>query len=411
MGTGAGPGQLRGGAVAVALVGLIVLIGGCTDPASRDSAAGGSTGSGPAPEPVTLPQAGADPPEDVPSALDDMRHDGFPEPLVDPDEIISGGPPPDGIPAIDEPTFLAVADVDFLADTEAILALTVGGETRGYPVQIMTYHEIVNDTVGGVPVAVTYCPLCNSGLAFERQVGDRLLSFGTSGRLWSNNLVMYDRQTESLWPQLSFTASVGVLTGAELVPHLTSLLGWSEFRAAHPDAWVLSRDTGYQRPYGRNPYLGYDQPDGSPLFGAPDDDRLPPQVRVVGIEDETGAGTPVALVRDQLAATGVIELTVGDTALVVWHRAGQASALDDGDVSGGRDIGTVGVFVSELDGQRLTFTAGPDGFRDGQTGSTWNVLGLATGGPLAGEQLTSYRHVDTFWHSWVAFQPDTTIVR
>jgi hypothetical protein len=361
---------------------------------------------------VALPQAGAGPPEEVPSALDDMRQDGFPEPLVDPDEIISGGPPPDGIPAIDEPTFLKVPDVDFLTDTEAVLALTLGGETRGYPIQILTYHEIVNDTVGDVPVAVTYCPLCNSGLAFERQVGDRLLSFGTSGRLWSNNLVMYDRQTESLWPQLSFTASVGELTGAKLVPHLTSLLAWDEFREAHPDAWVLSRDTGYDRPYGRNPYLAYDQPDGQPLFGAPDDDRLAPQVRVVGIEDETGDGTPVALVRDELAAAGVMELTIGDTELVAWHRAGQASALDAGEVAGGRDIGTVGVFVPEAGGQRLTFTAaGEDGFRDAETGSTWNVLGLATAGPLAGEQLPSYRHVDTFWHSWVAFQPETTILR
>jgi hypothetical protein len=223
---------------------------------------------------------------------------------------------------------------------------------------------------------------------------------------------MYDRQTESLWPQLSFTASVGELTGAKLVPHLTSLLAWDEFREAHPDAWVLSRDTGYDRPYGRNPYLAYDQPDGQPLFGAPDDDRLAPQVRVVGIEDETGDGTPVALVRDELAAAGVMELTIGDTELVAWHRAGQASALDAGEVAGGRDIGTVGVFVPEAGGQRLTFTAaGEDGFRDAETGSTWNVLGLATAGPLAGEQLPSYRHVDTFWHSWVAFQPETTILR
>jgi hypothetical protein len=396
---GTGRGRLRGGGVAVALVWLTLLLTGCAGPASRDGA--DTASSGPAPEPVALPQAGADPPEDVPSALDNMRHDAFPEPLVDPDEIISGGPPPDGIPPIDEPTFLKADDVDFLTDTEAILALTIGSETRGYPVQIMTYHEIVNDTVGDVPVAVTYCPLCNSGLAFERQVGDRLLSFGTSGRLWSNNLVMYDRQTQSLWPQMSFTASVGILTGTELVPHLTRLLAWDEFRQAHPDAWVLSRDTGYDRPYGRNPYLGYDQPDSRPLFGAPDDDRLAPQVRVIGIEDETGAGTPVALV----------ELTVGGTDLVAWHRPGQASALETDEVAGGRDIGTVGVYVPELDGERLTFTADGAGFRDTRTGSTWNVLGLATTGPLSGGQLPSYRHVDTFWHSWVAFQPETTIVR
>lgn len=115
--------------------------------------------------------------------------------------------------------------------------------------------------------------------------------------------------------------------------------------------------------------------------------------------------------RDEFAAAGVVELTVGDTDLVAWHRPGQASALETGAVSNGRDVGTVGVFVPELDGERLTFTVTEDGFREAETGSIWNVLGLATAGPLAGEQLTTYRHVDTFWHSWVAFQPDTTIIR
>jgi hypothetical protein len=392
-------------AAAAAAGALVVLIASCTSPAPPQD----DTAASP-PAPVALPQVEPDPPEDVPSALQDMHHEDFPEPLVDPSEIISGGPPPDGIPPIDEPTFLKAGDVDFLDDAEAVLAFTIGGETRGYPVQIMTWHEIVNDTVGGVPVAVTYCPLCNSGLAFEREVDGRVLSFGTSGRLWANNLVMYDRQTESLWPQMSFTASVGVLTGTELTPHLATLLSWGDFRQAHPDAWVLSRDTGHDRDYGRNPYVAYDQPDRQPLFPqATDDARLPAQTRVIGIEDDDGDGTPVAVVRDQLAAAAVMELAIGGTDLIAWHRPGQASALDDARVSGGRDIGTVGVFLPEVDGQHLTFTPTDDGFRDQQTGSTWNVLGHATDGPLAGEQLTPFRHVDTFWHAWVAFQPDTTI--
>ena len=115
--------------------------------------------------------------------------------------------------------------------------------TRAYPVQVMTWHEIVNDTVGEVPVAVTYCPLCNSGVAFCRQVGDRLLDFGTSGMLYADNLVMYDRQTESLWPQLTGQASVGVLTGTRLESLPVGVAGWDQFRRAHPDALVLSRDT------------------------------------------------------------------------------------------------------------------------------------------------------------------------
>ena len=123
--------------------------------------------------------------------------------MLDPDLIVSGGPAPDGIPPIDQPRFSRARTVGWLTDTEALLSLTVGGETRGYPLQIMTWHEIVNDTVGRVPVAVTYCPLCNSGVAFDRRVAGRVLSFGTSGRLYADNLVMYDRQTESLWPQLN----------------------------------------------------------------------------------------------------------------------------------------------------------------------------------------------------------------
>jgi hypothetical protein len=156
----------------------------------------GEPGSGP----VELEQIPSGEREDVPSALDDMTDAEFPSPLVDPGEIVSGGPPPDGIQAIDEPRFERAGDIDWLDDAEAVLSVTVEGETRGYPVQVLMWHEIVNDSIAGVPVAATYCPLCNSGVTFDRRVGDRVLDFGTSGRLYASNLVMYDRQTESLWP-------------------------------------------------------------------------------------------------------------------------------------------------------------------------------------------------------------------
>jgi Protein of unknown function (DUF3179) len=362
-----------------------------------------------APQAVTLPQTAAGPKEDVPSALRNPRDAAFPPPLIDPGEIRSGGPPPDGIPTIDRPTFLRASDVTWLRDAEAVLALTIGGQTRGYPVQIMTWHEIVNDTVAGTPVAVTYCPLCNSGVAFDRTVGGRVLSFGTSGRLYADNLVMYDRQTESLWPQLTFTAAVGVLTGTRLTPHVLQTVAWRQFRTAHPRAWVLSRDTGFTRDYGRNPYAGYDDPQQPPLFPLPDADRRERlKERVIGIGDGTAA---VAVVRSAVAAAGVVEVTVGGRDLIVWHRPGQASALDDDAVGSGRDIGTVGVFDPMLDGRRLHFTVTPGGFRDTETGSTWDVLGRATAGPLAGTTLTAQRHLDTFWFAWAAFQPHTTIIR
>jgi hypothetical protein len=387
-------------------VGLLVLLAACasTDvaPVPRDD--GPSAGAS-----ATVGQAEAGPAEETPSALEDRWDPRLPEPLVDPDLLLSGGPPPDGIPAIDEPVFQPADEAGWLQDDDPVLSLTVGEETRAYPLQVMTWHEIVNDTVGGVPVAVTYCPLCNSGVAFERRVDGRVLSFGTSGMLYADNLVMYDRQTESLWPQLSGQASIGVLTGEKLVAIPMGVVAWSDFRDANPSARVLTRDTGFDRPYGSNPYVGYDDPDGSLLFGLPGeaDERLPVKERVVGIVD--GADS-VAVVRRSLVDEGPTELRVGRRDLVVWHKPGQASALDAGTVAGGADIGTVGVFDPEVEGRRLHFETTGEGFRDEETGSRWNVLGQAVGGPLEGARLEPHRHLDTFWFAWVTFHPDTELV-
>ncbi len=348
--------------------------------------------------------------EDVPSALDDPTNATFPDPLIDPEDLVSGGPPPDGIPAINAPRFEQADQVDWLEDDEAVLSLTVSGETRAYPLRVMTWHEIVNDVVGGTPVAVTYCPLCNSGVAFERTVADRgVLTFGTSGLLYADNLVMYDRQTESLWPQLTGQASVGELTGTELVAIPMGTVAWRDFVAADPTAQVLSQNTGFDRPYGTNPYSGYDDPDGQLLFGLPTDldTRLPIKERVVGLVD---GSVSVAVVRSHLAGRDPLEVTVGKRRLVVWHRPGQASALDTDTIAGGADIGTVAVFVPVLDGERLHFTSDDEGFVDRETGSRWNVLGRATAGPLRGAELEPYRHLDTFWFAWASFHIDTSVV-
>lgn len=338
-----------------------------------------------------------------------MRDKRLPRSLFDPNLIVSGGPPPDGIPPIDQPRFSRAQSVGWLTDAEPLLLLTVAGETRGYPLQIMTWHEIVNDTVGGVPVAVTYCPLCNSGVAFERRAAGRVLSFGTSGRLYADNLVMYDRQTESLWPQLTGQAALGVLTGTKLRGIPLGAVAWSDFRAAHPDAWVLTRDTGHDRPYGRNPYAGYDDPSGEVLFDLPSQDpRLRVKERVVGV---AGTADAVAVLRSGLARTGVVEVTIDGQPLVVWHRPGQVSALDDERIARGRDVGTVAVFEPVVTGRRLHFVVSGNGFADRETGSRWNVLGNATAGPLKGRRLPARQHLDTFWFAWVTFHPDTRVIR
>ena len=234
---------------------------------------------------VPLPQVPSGDREQVPSALRDRDAPGLPKPTVDLAEIVSGGQPPEGIPAIDAPRFQRTGDVRWVDDAEQVLVVEVAGEARAYPVQVLTHHEIVNDTVGGVPVAVTYCPLCASGIAFDRRVGDRVLSFGTSGELYRSDLVMYDRQTESLWPQIEGSAVAGTLTSTELEVLPASLVSWEQWRAAHPDGWVLSRQTGYARTYGANPYYRYDDKASMPLFLAgPIDNRIEWQKqRVVGI--------------------------------------------------------------------------------------------------------------------------------
>lgn len=357
-----------------------------------------------------------DPHEDVPSALRDIKNPALPEPLVDPARIISGGPPPDGIPPIDSPRFEKTASVDWLADDEAVIALTLGDDRRAYPVQVMMWHEIVNDVVDGRPVAVTYCPLCNSALAFDRQVGERLLTFGTSGRLYLSALVMYDRQTESLWSQVERTAIAGVLTGTELDLIPVTMARWADWRASNPEGLVLSRDTGFARDYGRNPYVDYDTIDNEHTFlDQSVDGRYPAKERVVTFP---GAREPVAVLAAALADVGVAEVKVDGRSVVLFSAPGLASALQDYSVADGAPILATGAFLPAVDGRELTFRSLPEGDAapptavavDDDTGSRWDIFGLAIDGPLAGTTLELVPHLDTFWFAQAAFEPDTVIL-
>jgi len=267
------------------------------------------------------------------------------------DELESGGPQKDGIPAIDEPRYLPVEDVDFLENREPVIVVSADGVTHAYPIQILVWHEIVNARLGDVPVAVTFCPLCNTAIAFDRRVDGRLLDFGTTGKLRNSDLVMYDRQTESWWQQFGGEALVGELTGTKLRQVATRILSWEEFRRQYPDGLVLSRDTGYVREYGVNPYPGYDRIDSYPLFAArnSDDDRLPPKERVVYVEVGDAA---FAVPFSSLAKRPTIEIETDAGTLVVRWRPGVASPLDDVAVVSGRDVGTASV---ELGGEPVPF--------------------------------------------------------
>jgi hypothetical protein len=332
------------------------------------------------------------------------------------DQIIAGGPPPDGIPPIDAPIYESIEEASaWLDDTSPVMVVDVEGDVRAYPLAILTWHEIVNDTVGGVPLVITYCPLCNSALVFERTIegpdGEEVLDFGTSGRLYLSNLVMYDRQHLNLWTQFEGEGVVGeTFLGTQLTRVPAWLFGFAELTELHPDAQVLSRDTGYNRDYGRNPYTGYDAEDGNPfLFRGELDDRFPPMTRLVGL---AGVDDAVAVTLDLLTEQRSVEAELDGRPVVVLWGPGQASALDTGSIDAGRDVGQTAAFIAELDGQQLTLEPSEtDGrFTDAETGSTFDLRGRALDGPLEGSQLEAIPHDDTFWFVWVAFRPDTELV-
>ena len=355
---------------------------------------------------VSLPAFGSLP--TGPSALDDPHSSEFPAPLVA--DILSGGPPPDGIPAIDEPQFLPAAEVEWLADQEAVVVVPIDADARAYPAQILIWHEIVNDIVGGVPIAITYCPLCNSAVAYERTVNGVTTTFGTSGMLYDSALVMYDRATESLWTHYDGRAVVGVLAGVELDRVPAPLMAWGDFKAAYPQGVVLDRAaTGFTRDYGRNPYVGYDDSSYPFMFRGTVDDRAAAMRRVVGVSIES---VSVAWVLEAVSGDGptATNTRVGETPIVILWQPGQVSALDTADTGSGREVGSVGVFRAELDGRLLEFAAGVEGFSDVETGTTWNLAGHAVAGELVGSQLERVAHLDTFWFAWSTYQPGTDLI-
>ena len=330
---------------------------------------------------------------------------------IDYDEILPGGPPRDGIPSIDNPQFISAAEArSWLADNEPVIALELNDLARAYPLQILTWHEIVNDEIGGTPVVVTFCPLCNSALVFDSRVDGRALEFGTSGLLRHSDLIMYDRTTESLWQQFTGEAIVGDMVGQQLTFLPSSLVSFADFVAAYPDGQVLSRETGfesYAHRYGSNPYAGYDTVGRNPfLFDGELDGRLPAVERVVTV---SFGNIDVAYPLRILSQVSVINDSPDGHDLVVFHKEGTSSALDTEVISLGKDVGATGVFDPHVNDQKLTFIKEGDNIVDEQTGSVWNVLGQAVAGPLAGTQLAPIVHGDHFWFSWAAFKPDTII--
>jgi hypothetical protein len=353
--------------------------------------------------------AASGPSEEPPARAEREFDTDFSKHSVPYSEIRSGGPPKDGIPAIDEPRFVAVEEADsWLEPREPVILVRVEEDVRAYPVQIIMWHEIVNDTVGGVPVVVTFCPLCNTAIAFEREVDGQELDFGTTGRLRFSNLIMYDRQTESWWQQATGEAIAGELTGSQLKSIPASIVSWADFRSSHPNSKVLSRETGHSRPYGENPYTGYDDADSSPfLYDGPETPGdLPPMARVITVDtDEEAVAYPYEVLRESLATNDVVG---GEPVVVLWQE-GTASALDEASVEAGRDVGSAAVFSRRLDDRTLTFRSEGGVILDEETGSEWNIFGEAVAGELEGSRLEPVVSIDHFWFSWAAFRPETRV--
>lgn len=316
--------------------------------------------------------------------------------IVPLDQIVSGGPPPDGIPSIDDPKFISVQEANGrLEDSELILGLNINGDIRAYPLQILVWHEIVNDKVGGVPVAVTYCPLCFTNQVFNRTLENgQILEFGTSGKLYNSNLVMYDRTTNSLWSQAMSQGIVGKLAGIKLERIPFDVAYWKEWKHLFPDSKVLSIDTGSTRPYGADPYGDY-YTNGDVLFPVLNrDDRLGLKEIVVGFENN---GQYKAYKLQEIENMKVINDQVNGKpiALLSLHPF------------------MVRAFDPVVDGQILEFSynAKEQNFVDNQTRSLWNFDGKAFGGQMKGKQLTRLHFDEGFWFEWVAFHPKTELYK
>ncbi len=341
----------------------------------------------------------------------DWPNTDFDNSVINLAEIRSGGVPKDGIPSIDHPEFVSVESaVKWLNPREPVIVLDVLGEAKAYPLQILIWHEIVNDTLNDRYVAVTFCPLCNASIVFDRNLDGEVLDFGTTGNLRNSDLVMYDRQTESWWQQITGTGIVGLYAGIDLELLPSQITSFEQYATAYPQGQVLSRDTGYRRDYGNNPYRGYDDIDNVPfLLTDPADPRLPAMERVVNITvNDRHRVYPFSAFADE----PVINDRFNGVPVVIFSMNDAASALDKRSIAKSRIIPSATAFRRQLGERLLDFELRDDGrFYDVQTGSEWNLFGQAVAGPLKGEELVDIVSGVHFAFAWLAFHPESEIYR
>lgn len=359
------------------------------------------------PTPVAI-NAGAEP---TPPYSSEWRTD-FSKHSVPREQIRPGGPPKggigvdEGIAALMNPKFIT-ATQETLPANEPVIVFSQNDDARAYPLRYLIWHEIVNDNVGGIPIAITYCPLCNSAIVFERRVDGTPTPFGTTGHLRYSDLVMYDALTESWWQQLTGEAIMGERTGDKLKQLPSQVLAWGDFKREFPNAPVMARPMEMVRRYGFNPYVGYDTDET--VFsnaGSPAPNALKPLERVIILQNKNRARVyPYTI----LVERRVVNEGLNEQPAVIFWKPGVASALERTQLELGRDVGAVGTFDPRVDDKLLTFEWRGENFVDKETGSVWSITGAAIDGALKGKQLTPLLRTDTFWFAWAAFQPDSEI--
>ncbi|AJM92225.1 DUF3179 domain-containing protein [Nitrosopumilus piranensis] len=318
-----------------------------------------------------------------------METDGVKH-LIPLEKIKGGGPPKDGIPSIDNPVFATVSDSQFMSDSDTVIGLEINGEAKAYPIFILVWHEIVNDRVDSTPVAVTYCPLCYTNQVFKRIIDGQEVEFGTSGKLYNSNLLMYDRLTESYWSQALGKAVKGELTGYQLDLVPFDVITWGDWKKLHPDTLVLTTDTGYIRSYATDPYGNYYTEPRIMFPVENNDDRMHPKEIIIGFNQD---GIYKAYKQSDIESKTIINDSIGDVPLVLMSLYSENSRA----------------FERTINGQVLEFEYSNGKIIDIQTNSEWNYDGFAISGQYEGKQLQRMPIEPGFWFEWVAFHPQTLV--
>ncbi|MDF1573693.1 MAG: DUF3179 domain-containing protein [Bacteroidales bacterium] len=313
------------------------------------------------------------------------------------EDIFDGGPGKDGIPALLEPEFVSAAAADYLSDEELVIGIVVDGEARAYPHHILDWHEIINDRVGQVDIAVTYCPLTGTGIGWSREIDGSITTFGVSGLLYNSNLIPYDRKTDSNWSQIRLDCVNGALRGtkAETFPLIET--SWRTWKEMYPQTTVVTRNTGYDRNYGRYPYGSYRTEDDFLMFPVTnEDDRIPNKERVLGV-----------LQSDEVR---VYRFAGFDDSITVVHDHLRGKNLV---IVGNQEDNFLLAFINDPgDGSTLSFGAVQGQYPVVMTddeGNKWDVSGQAVSGPRKNARLGTIPSFLGYWFSFAAFYPDVSI--